>query len=61
VALTLQGKAVSGAAVGETLSIQNTASKKIIEAVATGPGSAVVGPQAQALKAPRNSVRYAAR
>ncbi|KSB88787.1 flagellar basal body ring protein [Caulobacter vibrioides] len=61
VALTLQGKAMSAAAVGESVSVQNTASKKIIEAVATGPGSAAVGPEAQALKARSNSVRYAAR
>lgn len=61
VALTLQGKAMSGAAVGEAFSVQNTASKKIIEAVATGPGSAAVGPQAQALRTRSNSVRYAAR
>lgn len=61
VALTLQGKAMSAAAVGEAVSVQNTASKKIIEAVATGPGSAAVGPEAQALKARSNSVRYAAR
>lgn len=61
VALTLQGKAMNGAAVGEAFSVQNTASKKIIEAVATGPGSAAVGPQAQSLKASRNSMRFAAR
>ena len=61
VALTLQGKAISGAATGDVLKVQNTASKKIIEAVATGPGSAAVGPQAQALRAQSNAVRYAAR
>ncbi|MBI1686080.1 flagellar basal body P-ring formation chaperone FlgA [Caulobacter hibisci] len=61
VALTLQGKAMSGAASGEVLKVQNTASKKIIEAVATGPGSAAVGPQAQSLRIQSNSVRYAAR
>ena len=61
VALTLQGKAMAAGAVGESLMVQNTASKKIIEAVVTGPGSAAVGPQAQRLKATRNSLRYAAR
>lgn len=61
VALTLQGKAMASGAVGESLMVQNTASKKIIEAVVTGPGSAAVGPQAQRLKATRNSLRYAAR
>lgn len=61
VALTLQGKAMSGAATGDVLKVQNTASKKIIEAVAMGPGSAAVGPQAQRLRTQSNSVRYAAR
>ena len=49
--LKLQAKAQSGAAVGETLKLLNPASKKIIEAVASGPGEAVVGPEAQRLKA----------
>jgi flagella basal body P-ring formation protein FlgA len=53
VTLTLQGKAMANAAAGETLSVQNTASKKTIEAVATGPDQAVVGPEAQQLKEQR--------
>ena len=53
VSLTLQGKAMANAAAGETLNILNTASKKSIEAVATGPDQAVVGPEAQALKEQR--------
>lgn len=61
VALTLQGKAMAAGAVGESLMVQNTASKKIIETVVTGPGSTAVGPQAMRLKASRNSLRYAAR
>jgi flagella basal body P-ring formation protein FlgA len=61
VALTLQGKAMAAAAVGESLMVQNTASKKIIETVVTGPGSTAVGPQAMRLKASRNTLRYAAR
>jgi flagella basal body P-ring formation protein FlgA len=62
VALTLQGKAMSAGAVGESLMVQNTASKKIIETVVTGPGSTAVGPQAMRLKASRNNtLRYAAR
>jgi flagella basal body P-ring formation protein FlgA len=61
ISLTLQGKAMAAAAVGDAFAFQNTLSKKIIEAVATGPGSAVVGPQAQRLKANRSPVRYAAR
>ncbi|MGR4863496.1 flagellar basal body P-ring formation chaperone FlgA [Caulobacter sp. LARHSG274] len=61
VALTLQGKAMAAGAVGESLMVQNTASKKIIETVVTGPGSTAVGPQAMRLKASRNTLRYAAR
>jgi flagella basal body P-ring formation protein FlgA len=53
VTLTLQGKAMANAAAGETLNIQNTASKKLIEAVATGPDQAVVGPEALRLKEQR--------
>lgn len=51
VTLTMQGKALKTAALGDTLNIQNPVSKKVIEAVATGPGSAVAGPEAQRLKA----------
>ena len=61
VALTLQGKAMSAGAIGESLMVQNTASKKIIETVVTGPGSTAVGPQAMRLKASRNTQRYATR
>lgn len=61
VSLTLQGKAMAAGAVGESLMVQNTASKKIIETVVTGPGSTAVGPQAARLKASRNALRYAAR
>jgi flagella basal body P-ring formation protein FlgA len=51
VSLTLQGKAMADAAQGEPVSIQNMASKKVIEAVATGPDEAVVGPEADAIRA----------
>ena len=50
VTLTMQGKAMKAAATGETFTLQNPTSKKIIEAIATGPGEAAAGPQAQALK-----------
>ncbi|WP_425995887.1 flagellar basal body P-ring formation chaperone FlgA [Caulobacter sp. DWR1-3-2b1] len=60
ITLALQGKAMTAAAAGEVVSVQNTLSKKIIQAVATGPGSAMVGPQAQSLQT-RSSIRYAAR
>lgn len=59
VTLTMQGKAMKAAATGESFTLQNPTSKKIIEAVATGPGEAAAGPQAQALKASAN--QFAAR
>jgi flagella basal body P-ring formation protein FlgA len=60
VSLALQGKAMGSAGVGETLAVQNTTSKKIIQAMVTGPGQAVVGPAADQMKTLR-STRYAAR
>jgi flagella basal body P-ring formation protein FlgA len=60
VSLALEGKAMNSAGVGETLNVQNTASKKVIQAVATGPGQAVVGPAADRLKA-AGPARYALR
>ncbi|HYF23620.1 MAG TPA: flagella basal body P-ring formation protein FlgA, partial [Caulobacteraceae bacterium] len=38
-------------------SVLNTQSKKTIEAVAAGPGRAVVGPEADSLKAARFASR----
>jgi flagella basal body P-ring formation protein FlgA len=49
--LTLQGKALGAAAIGQSVSVVNTASKKVIEAVASGPGQALIGPDADRLKA----------
>jgi flagella basal body P-ring formation protein FlgA len=60
ITLSLQGKAMSAAAVGQTFNVQNPVSKKLIEAVATAPGQAVTGPEAQRLKA-AGSAQYAAR
>ncbi|OYX30185.1 MAG: flagella basal body P-ring formation protein FlgA [Caulobacterales bacterium 32-69-10] len=51
ITLVLQGKALKDAAVGESVQVLNQQSKKIIEAVAAGPGKAVVGPRADRLKA----------
>ena len=58
--LTLQAKAMAAAGVGELINVQNTASKKIVQAVVSGPGQAVVGPAADSLKAAGPS-RYALR
>ena len=60
ITLSLQGRAMSAAAVGQTFNVQNPVSKKLIEAVATAPGQAVTGPEAQRLKA-AGSAQYAAR
>ena len=43
------------ASVGDSVSLINPQSKKIIQAVASGPGHAVVGPQAMALRAEAHS------
>ncbi len=60
VSLSLQGKAMGTAGVGDLLAVQNTASKKLIQAMVTGPGAAVVGPAADQMKSAR-SLRYAVR
>jgi flagella basal body P-ring formation protein FlgA len=51
ISLVLQGKAMKDAAVGEQVQVLNPQSKKVIEAVASAPGRAVVGPRADVLKA----------
>ena len=48
--LTLQAKAIEGATAGQVLSVMNPVSKKVIQAVATGPGQAIVGPEADQMK-----------
>ena len=50
ISLILQGKALKDAAVGESVQVLNLQSKKVIDAVATGPGKAAVGPRAESLK-----------
>lgn len=60
ISLTLQAKAMANASVGQSFNAQNPASKKVIEAVATAPGQAVTGPEAQRLKA-AGAAQYAAR
>jgi len=49
--LSLQAKAMTDAAVGQSVAVINPASKKVIQAVATAPGQAVVGPEAEQIKA----------
>jgi flagella basal body P-ring formation protein FlgA len=60
VLLTLQGRASTSAAVGDTLAVLNPASKKTVQALVTGPGQALVGPAADRFQAARHP-RYALR
>jgi flagella basal body P-ring formation protein FlgA len=59
--LTMTGRAMTTAAAGDTLNVQNTTSKKLIEVVASGPDQAVVGPEADRLKAARPTTQIALR
>jgi len=58
VTLTVTGRATRDAAAGEAVPILNTVSGRTIDAVATGPGRALAGPQAQSA---RTSTQFAAR
>jgi flagella basal body P-ring formation protein FlgA len=49
--LTLQAKAMGDAVTGQPVTVLNPSSKKVLQAVAVGPGQAVVGPEADQLKA----------
>lgn len=51
VMLTVTGRATRDAAAGESVPILNVASGRTIDAVATGPGRAITGPEAQAARA----------
>jgi flagella basal body P-ring formation protein FlgA len=59
--LSLQAKAMGAAAVGDTVSLMNLSSKKVIQAVVAAPGKAVVGPEADALRAQSSSSQFASR
>ena len=51
ISLTLQAKAMGDAAVGDSLMVANPQSKKVIEAICSGPDQAVIGPAADAMRA----------
>lgn len=57
--LSVMGKAMRNAAVGEPIAILNTASNRVIDAVAVGPGQAIAGPSADQVRA--NPQQFAAR
>ena len=51
IALTMSGIVQKDAATGDTVAIQNPTSKKMIDAVITGPGHAIAGPGADQYRA----------
>ena len=59
--LSLQAKAMAAAAVGDTISLMNLSSKKVIQAVVAAPGKAVVGPGADAVRAQFSVSQFASR
>jgi flagella basal body P-ring formation protein FlgA len=61
VSLTVQAKAMGPGAVGDTIGVQNTASKKVVQAVVTGPGQAAVGPGADQVRQQLTATRVALR
>jgi flagella basal body P-ring formation protein FlgA len=50
ISLVLQAKAMAAASLGEPLSVMNTASKRVFQAIAVGPDQAVVGPDADRVR-----------
>lgn len=57
--LSVMGKALRNASLGEPVAVLNTSSNRIIDAVASGPGQAVAGPGADVVRA--NPQQFAAR
>jgi flagella basal body P-ring formation protein FlgA len=51
VSLTMQGKAMGQASVGDAVSVMNTSTKKVIQTIASGPDQAVIGPEAERIRA----------
>lgn len=59
VRLSITGRATRNAAAGEAVPVLNLSSNRVIDAVATGPGQAVAGPGARAVRA--SSSQFASR
>ncbi len=55
ISLAMEGKALGAAAIGDTLMVLNPSSKKTLQATASGPGQAVIGPQADLMRTPGRS------
>ena len=51
VTLALQARALGAAALGQPVTVRNLQSNRTFEAIASGPGTALVGPDAQRLRA----------
>ena len=58
ITVTLEGKAMASAAAGESVNVLNPASKKLIEAVASGPDQAVVGPEALRIRTDHPQIAF---
>lgn len=58
--LTVKAKARGRATLGEAFAAENLTSKRVVQAVATGPGSAAVGPAADQLMS-QSALRFASR
>lgn len=57
VRLTISGRAEGNATEGQRIAVRNLQSNRVIDAVATAPGTAVAGPAAQALRAQQFAAR----
>ena len=60
ITLSLQAKAMAAAALGDAVMVENPTSRKVVQAVASGPGTAVVGPAADQFRR-RTSTQLAQR
>jgi flagella basal body P-ring formation protein FlgA len=57
VRLTITGRAEGNAAEGQRVAIRNLQSNRVIDAVAVGPGQAIAGPAAQAVRTQQFAAR----
>lgn len=57
VRLTITGRAEGNAAEGQRVAVRNLQSNRVIDAVATGPGQAIAGPAAQAVRTQQFAAR----